>query len=151
RNRTVAGAVTLPDGTPLGNARVVATSSLGGQTSVNADATGHYTLSVAPGTYTFDVAFNFGGFGTQGTTVASGVTVSQDQARDLTVQTIHLNGRVVDDQGAVAPGVVFHANGFAGNTCCGGFQSFNATTDASGRFSVQIVPGQYYQVSMTPP
>src|SRR5205823_12060782 len=102
---------------PVPGATVIAVSSAGGQTRVTADASGHYTLNVAPDSYSLDVAFNTGGFSTQGLTVRNSFAVTQDVVADLTVPTVTWSAQVVDGDGTAVAGVTFAATAFARNAC----------------------------------
>lgn len=149
RNRVLSGVVRFADGSAAAGATVVASNSSSTAFTATADQQGRYTLNLAPGTYSVDVAFSNTGFATQGRTVASGVPLSQDMTLDLSVPTVVWSGFVTDGSGTPLAGVTLSGSAFAHGTP-GGFDNVRVVTGADGRFSATVLPNTYSQVHLTP-
>ncbi len=130
-NGTITGTVTdASTGAAITGAAVVAGSSV-----VTTDATGGYSISIAPSSYT--VTASAAGHVTQsvaGIMVISGATTVQNFA--LTPVIVIANGTIT---GTVTDAVSTAA--IAGATVTAG--SSVATTDVTGGYSISIAPGTY--------
>ena len=147
---TLSGHVTFADGTPAAGATVNANFDARCCVDFTAvtDAAGNYSLTLAPGTYSLDVAFSGPGF-TGGTDVAPAFALAADAVRDLVLPTITLNGRVIDSAGNPVPNVQFRASAFSQGIS--GFDNINTTSGPDGRFQVRILPNSYRNIILTPP
>ncbi len=146
----LSGHVTLGDGSPLGNATVMAVQGNTTAGTATSDASGAYVLVVAPGSYTLDVAYTDGGFSTQGRTVAQDVVVAGHATRDLQVPTFAFSGAVVDGAQKPVANATFSGVAFAVNACCGGFDSIRAVTDSAGHFNVRLPAASYLNLELDP-
>ncbi len=144
---TISGAITYSDGPAAANATLYMTAGSANVRTM-ADGSGAYSLTVAPNSYTTDVAFTRGGFSTQGRTVPPLLTVAGDATVNLSVPMILLSVHVIDQDGLDVPNVTFTALAFAENSCCGGFDQISATTDTTGRFSLRILANSYTQMKL---
>ena len=126
---TISGTVTTSTGAGIANATV---SYSGGSATATTNASGAYTLSVPPGTYSVTVTAT--GYQTstqQNVTVTSGATTTSNFSLSASVGTI--SGTVTSAAGAaIANATVSYSGGTA-----------TATTNSSGAYTLSVAPGTY--------
>jgi hypothetical protein len=126
---TISGTVTSSTGAAIANATV---SYSGGSATANTNASGGYTLNVAPGTYSVTAS----AVGYQSST-QSNVTVTIGTTTTATFSLVQLigtiSGTVTNSAGAAISGATVSYSG--GST--------TATTNSSGGYSLSVVPGTY--------
>ena len=133
---TLSGRVTGPGGQPAPGAWLTVVNDAYQEISFNAaNASGHYSLGVPPGTYQVNV-YNDDFFDT----TVEGVAVSQDTILNITLEAgVLLGGKVVDDTGQPVPDTRVCAHLPAeesGEGSC-------SNTEPDGSFQLQVRPGEY--------
>jgi hypothetical protein len=144
----LSGQVKYADGTAAAGARVFAYPTAGGPShNATADASGMYTVYLVAGTYNLNVEFNspYGFYGSQ--QAATNLSISANTTRNLTLNDIILNGRIINSAGQPVPNVQLSGY-FYGQNTSGNLYPYSG---ADGRFQVRMVPGDYYSLQLTPP
>lgn len=139
----LSGRVTDQSGTPLPGSFVEVIEPSGGSpvAGATADVSGSYSLSVPGGIY--DVKVTPPGGSGFGTSVALGRNINADTVLDLVLVpngVINLSGRILDALGNGVPDQTVRL------TPDGGSSLPAVLTDASGSYSFQVSPGDYYVV-----
>ena len=134
---SVSGTVSSSEGTPLQNATVIASSSLG-DNSTTTNSSGGYTLSLQPGSWVLDVSALSHLSATDSVVLSGGQNLSGENW-SLTSNYATLSGSVVNGSGsALASATVELVKSGSG--------SRQTTTDASGYYRFSNVTGGTYSV-----
>lgn len=137
----LSGRVTDQSGTPLPGSVVEVLDASGGSTvnGATADASGNYSLSVPGGIY--DVRVTPPGGSGFGPSVVLGRNINADTVLDLVLVpdgVVNLSGRILDALGQGVPDQTVRL------IPDGGSSLPPVLTDASGGYSFQVSPGNYY-------
>ena len=133
---TLSGQVTGPTGQPVPGAWLWVVNDEGQEVSFNAaNASGHYSLGVPPGTHQVNVySEDF-----LDTTV-EGVAVTQDTVLNITLEAgVLLEGKVVDDEGQPVPDARVCAHLPAEQW----WEGFCTDSEFGGTFQIHVSPAEY--------
>jgi protocatechuate 3,4-dioxygenase beta subunit len=134
----ISGQITLGDGSPLSNVRIVDGA---GHTTIT-DSSGNYTLSnVVPGSYTLTAYLTSYSFSPADQAVT--ITTSNMTGVNFTATLLTISGQVMLSNGTPVAGVTMTLNpdGYSG--------SYSTTTDANGNYSLKL-PSENYTLTPGP-
>jgi hypothetical protein len=166
---SISGVVKNSAGTGASNIQVCAQPSSGYNKCVTSDATGAYSITgLNSGTYRLDVA---GGYdqvyaasnvptpsGFRITGYAAAVAVTGAVTQNVTLPFVTLSGKTTDSNGAAVAGVTitvpytdWSAYGVSYTCRNDNYYSYRVVSDASGEYSMVLLPYNNYSVSLAPP
>lgn len=143
------GQITFSDGSPYANRVLKAEPRVGSAaTEVTTDALGNYFLSVPDGSYDLIAAYSVPGFTGVVKLNSAVLEVAGNVPFSGNVPDLTLNGRIVDQLGNPVPNIQFggvrYDESFLGDT-------ISVNSGPGGLFTVQVLPGTYRFLELTPP
>ena len=150
----VSGTVAFSDASALPSAGIgVKLFASGATYSATANASGAYSISLAPGTYNIIVSYGDTSWSTQGRSIVDAQAVSgATQTVNVTIPIIYVTGKMLSAGGAGLAGVVLTGL-VADYSNVGGFDTINLISGTGGGFLLRMMasPYAYANLTMTPP
>ena len=131
-------------------------------TSIVTDAGGHYSASLAPGSYEIDVKYAYGLVSSAPAPrifyiqpMVRNIQIAGATTRDLTLPFVTLSGSTTDSNGVAVPGVQVKVDHFWSDTSSGDYTYkqviTEATSNAAGTYSITLIAGGSYSITIIPP